>query len=418
MAAAIQAALAIRVPPDAQRDLLLITDAEVWASDQLVDLVAQSKYRMFVVAVGAAPNEALARQLAERTGGACEFVSPNEDAEAAIVRMFKRMREAPRSISRVEWPAVPVWEAARPEAVFSGDVVHLVAAFGERPEGVVRMTVQAADGSVVESTCALAGEALEWDAVPRVAIARRIETLGDEEAAELAERYQIGSRHTSFVLVHKRAEGERADSLPELKTVRQMLAAGWGGAGSVLSGASMSVGVAQNLGAVAGAVFSRRTLPPVAGPALHARPDMNVQPRLVQSMRLEDAELDEASLMERVRAWMPKRSWGEQSPQGVLQALNAEIGHGGRMPKSYKDLERLGVPEQVVEQLKAHAEREGFAVARVVRVFIALLAERYADEIGPEVAERLIGETFERGANQLLRRELGPMSEWAVAETA
>ena len=99
MAEAIQAALAIRVPSDAQRDLLLITDAEVWASDELVDLVAQSKYRMFVVAVGAAPNEALARQLAERTGGACEFVSPNEDAEAAIVRMFQRMREAPRSIT-------------------------------------------------------------------------------------------------------------------------------------------------------------------------------------------------------------------------------------------------------------------------------------------------------------------------------
>ena len=53
----------------------------------------------------------------------------------------------------------------------------------------------------------------------------------------------------------------------------------------------------------------------------------------------------------------------------------------------------------------------------MVRVFIALLAERYADEIGPEVAERLIGEVFERGANQLLRRELEPMVEWGVAET-
>jgi len=54
----------------------------------------------------------------------------------------------------------------------------------------------------------------------------------------------------------------------------------------------------------------------------------------------------------------------------------------------------------------------------VVRVIIAMLAERYADEIGPEVAERLIGEMFDRGANQLLRRELEPMVEWAVAEPA
>ena len=66
----------------------------------------------------------------------------------------------------------------------AGDVVHLIAAFRERPDGVVRMTVQAADGSITEATCALAGEALEWEAVARLASAWRIDTL--EAAAPAA----------------------------------------------------------------------------------------------------------------------------------------------------------------------------------------------------------------------------------------
>ena len=100
-----------------------------------------------------------------------------------------------------------------------------------------------------------------------------------------------------------------------------------------------------------------------------------------------------------------------------MKALFEEIDQGGRLPKTIKGLERLGVPPEVVKALQHVAEREGFAAARVVRVFIALLAERYAHEIGHEVAERLIGEVFERGANQLLRREIETMLEWGVPET-
>jgi Ca-activated chloride channel family protein len=397
MAKAITAALAVRGSLNAQRDLMLITDGEVWAIEEVVDLVAESGYRLFVVAVGAAPNEALARKLAERTGGACEFVSPNEDAEAVIVRMFKRMREAPRSISRVEWPAAPLWEVARPTAVFSSDVVHLVAAFRERPEGAIRMTVQAADGSIVDSTCGLTGEVLDWDAVPRLGIARRIESLEDEEAAELAERHQIGSRHTSFVLVHRRAEGERAEALPELKSVRQMLAAGWGGTGTTVN-------------AVMGAKYCRAM--PTREPSPRALSLPSGQRMSSRSYNLPArAPADLSACMERIKS-EPIRS--EQSPEGVLTALLEELDRGGSLPNSYEKLEKLGVPRYVVEQLWSVGEREGFLEARVVRVFIALLVERYADQIDrPEVLD-IVSDTFRRGAHGVLREILEPMLAWRV----
>ena len=95
---ALRAAMAIPSSEEAVKDLLLITDGEVWAVEQVVDLAARSGHRLFVVAVGAAPAEGLARLLSEKTGGACEFVSPNEDIEGAIVRMFQRLRETPKRV--------------------------------------------------------------------------------------------------------------------------------------------------------------------------------------------------------------------------------------------------------------------------------------------------------------------------------
>ena len=47
------------------------------------------------------------------------------------------------------------------------------------------------------------------------------------------ERYQLASRFTAFVVTVAREAGEQAQTLPELRAVPQMLAAGWGGMGLV-----------------------------------------------------------------------------------------------------------------------------------------------------------------------------------------
>jgi hypothetical protein len=46
-------------------------------------------------------------------------------------------------------------------------------------------------------------------------------------------QYQLVSSETNLILVHERAEAEKAEDLPELHQVRPMLAAGWGGHGTV-----------------------------------------------------------------------------------------------------------------------------------------------------------------------------------------
>ncbi len=231
MDGALRAAVKIPTGKATVKDILLITDAEVWSVDSMVEEVAKSGHRLFVVAVGSAPVEALSRKLADRTGGACEFVSPAEDAEAAIVRTFRRLREAPKRVAAVRWPVVPVWTLPLPAAVFSGDTLHLLAGFASAPVGEVTVTVTGARAGniVLKGQLGAAGS----DAVlPRLAAERRLPHLEEEEATALAERYQLPSAYTSFVVVQVREGAEKATALPKLAAVPQMLAAGWGATGA------------------------------------------------------------------------------------------------------------------------------------------------------------------------------------------
>ncbi|NBU19661.1 MAG: hypothetical protein EBS44_10570, partial [Betaproteobacteria bacterium] len=66
-----------------------------------------------------------------------------------------------------------------------------------------------------------------------VAGARILATTNEAEATELAIQYQLASKYTNLLLVHIRAEEEKADGLPKLEKISQMQAAGWGGFGYV-----------------------------------------------------------------------------------------------------------------------------------------------------------------------------------------
>ena len=225
---------AIRTPMSTAgtADLLMITDGQVHDLDALVDRVAKAGRRLFVVAVGSAPNEALARRLSERTGGACEFVASGELAEDAILRMFRRLRAQPRTVGSVEWPAYRAWALPAPRSVFPDETVHLIAGFTDRPVGVVRVPLHSAstDARMLELPIGEACESLP--ALARLAAARRVALISDDAAAAtaLAVRHQIASAFTSFVVVAERSTADQARCLPATVAVSQMLPAGFAGA--------------------------------------------------------------------------------------------------------------------------------------------------------------------------------------------
>ena len=226
------------LPPD----MLLITDGQVWEFASLVQMARDSGHRAFTVGVGSAVAEPFVRCLARETGGACELVTPNEDMAATIVRHFKRIMLPHTEEVSVQWPMEPVQRI--PEElgqVFAGDTIHAFARFREQPSGPVRLTLSLADGQCCVETVAIPADALADDeavAAPgpllRTAMWQALQTEDEATATELAVRYQLLTRLTNFLVVAERSENDRCKELPLLRKVPQMVAAGWGGTGTVL----------------------------------------------------------------------------------------------------------------------------------------------------------------------------------------
>ncbi len=216
-------------------DILLITDGEVWNVEELAAEAQRSGCRIFTVGVGASVAEGLVRGLADGTGGASELVHPNEDMVGRIVRHFERIR-APRAEAAVRWSVEPRHQWPKTiRQVFSGDTLHLLAWLPAPPVDPAMLELTLSDGQRLSQTTTLEPwpVAETADTLPRLAAFRRLAGLPAEEAAALAVEYQLVTPHTHFLMVDVRAEGEKAQDLPESRAVPHLLAAGWGGTGRV-----------------------------------------------------------------------------------------------------------------------------------------------------------------------------------------
>lgn len=218
---------------DASGTALLVTDGEIHEHQKLVKRAEQAGQRVFVVGVGTSVAETFLRKLANVTGGACELVAPQEGMSEFVLSQFHRMRQQRVGKLRIEWPAAHQWQTPLPETVFAGDTVHVFSGFDQMPTGEVRLIAEGGNEIVTAIT------PMENAEVPRIAASRRLEEIAQaiaEKASgnlarDLALRYQLLSPWTNFLVIAERAD--KAEELPELQKVPQMLAAGWGGVGKV-----------------------------------------------------------------------------------------------------------------------------------------------------------------------------------------
>lgn len=222
---------------DMPSDVLLITDGSVWNHEEVIANAKKSGHRVFSVGVGSAVSEALVRDIATESGGACELVSPQENMAERIVRQFERLTQPMARSVRMVWPVSPVRRLPLDSrAVFAGDTLHLFAWFDQRPAGDVTLVTHFGDNAVSEQSIVIsdsADQVAESDNVSRLAAHRLLNHLDDAEATSLAVQYQLVTEHTGCVLVLDREIDQKADAIPSLRQQPQMLAAGWGGMGSV-----------------------------------------------------------------------------------------------------------------------------------------------------------------------------------------
>ena len=220
---------------EGKADVLLITDGEVWKTSETIAAARKSGHRIFAVGVGSAPAETLLKELAEQTGGACELISPKENIEKAIIRMFHRIRQPRATNIEINWGTneQPEWTIGTNTAIFSENTTHVFAGFKTAPSKAALLSYQL--GTDAQRTGIGASEVTNSKSsnLPRLAASQRIRTLPEGDQIALALSYQLITENTNCLLVHVRADDEKATDLPELMNVAQMQAAGWAGAGSL-----------------------------------------------------------------------------------------------------------------------------------------------------------------------------------------
>lgn len=247
-------------------DILLVTDGEVWLDDHVFERTRAAGRRVFTVGVGSAVAEDVVRRLAACSGGACELVTPNDDMAPRIARHFARIYQRRLNALRARWPGeAPLWEAGGDEALFSGDTWSRFAGFASAPYGIARVEVEIEGEGCQMTEIALAlseAHGLAADTLPRLAAAARLKTLSGEEATRLALDYQLVTDSTDYLIVVQRQDAEKSKGMPQLHIVPTMLAAGWGGTGSV------------HAASVIPAVL-RRGATNAAAPRMHADPNID-----------------------------------------------------------------------------------------------------------------------------------------------
>ncbi len=376
MQSALDAVLALPVVAGAVADVLLVTDGEIWAIDALLERLAGARHRLFVLAVGASPVEELARKVARVTGGACEFAAPGEDMRAAVARLLARMAAPVLTVTAIDWPVTPEWVVGVGDVVFPGDTRHVFAGFAGLPSGRVQLAFKGGgDGQAL--VCDVAPLTSDGEQLARVAAARRLSGLEREAAAALAERYQLVSDYTSCVAVADRDAAHRATGMPVLRTVPQMMAAGWGGTAAMAD--------RQLLG---GPVSRMRARPTAAVPDSSCPAPALRRPAAPATRPIRSGSV----------GTVPAGSV-PGAAAGIARQLARRLATGATLPSTIDELADLGVDTATLGSLRALVAG-GQPEADVVAAWLAEFAQAGgAADLEPRLARRLV-----RAADRLLRR--------------
>lgn len=219
-------------------DVLLLTDGQAWGLDGMGKKALAQGSRIFAVGIGSAVAEDSLRELAEQSGGACEFVSPSEDMAARIAQHFIRMRQPRLERVDIAWPQSPLWEVKLARPCFAGDACTLFAAFSEPLSGPLSVTFQFEGQPAAATMVSMVPAAPLDDAIVRTAAMARLPQLPTAARTAWAVRHQLVTQETDCVLVVEGAAERKPGALPALQGVPQMLPAGWHGTSTVHHAAS------------------------------------------------------------------------------------------------------------------------------------------------------------------------------------
>lgn len=208
-------------------DVLILTDGQVFGSEQILGQARAAHIRLFCLGIGSASQDRFLSLLARETGGVSRFVTARERVDLAAVDLFASMGRPVASGLKSTADVSPEPAAA----VFAGTPVVL---FGQAETDWIELTwdsgrlslpVPSGDSDTGHTVRLLQGSRLITDFESRYAseealapIEKRKQSRIAARLAELSRTYGLASREMSLVAVVKRA-GDRPGELPETRVV-------------------------------------------------------------------------------------------------------------------------------------------------------------------------------------------------------
>lgn len=156
-------------------------------------------------------------------------MTPNEDMVAAVQRLMSRMRGTTPVECTLQHTASALWQSPLPSRMAPDETIHVHVRLACRPEAAPVLDFAGITDSPAETVF------VADDLIARLVAARQVSLTAEKaKGRDIAERYQLVTDHTNLLLVFQRADAEKTDGMPSLRMVQPMVAAGWGGLGSVM----------------------------------------------------------------------------------------------------------------------------------------------------------------------------------------
>ena len=238
--------------------------------------------------------------------------------------------------------------------------------------------------------------------LPRLVASQQIVQLTSDkttqkQALELALNYQLVTDQTNLILVHVREEDKKAEGLPELENVTHMLAAGWGGVGSVsVSGIAFCMSSVPDFGSMATPSVWRTTRSAAAArvDALSSGSMDDYEIPAFLRKQADDSGLT-ASVKNILRSTPRKLAKGPKAnPLAILQTFEASAQKILAPHRFVSKLQAMNLPAEIVTLLDDLTVVLGTG-AKAWAVVLQWLAERLSDQI-----------TLSRQSERLLRHVL------------
>ena len=358
--------------------VLLITDGEIQEHEKLVSRAATAAHRVFTVGVGTAVVDVFLESLARTTGGACELVSPQEGMAEKILSQFHRLRQTKLEHVQLDWPTMPDWTTQLPKTMFAGDTVHVFAGFKHAPNGAVSLRTAVAGQPLTVSTSLASSDEKE---LPRIAAAHRIKGVPQQQALTLSLKYQLLSKWTSYLVVAER--DVKANDLPRLHQIPQMLAAGWGGTGLVLDAPPTRASAS-----VARASISRPSPSPIRHYSL-ARPSSEFDDT-DNDIPFGDDSTPKISTLPAARP-IQRRFW-KISPKQFVEQLEASVflhTSQPKLPVTLAELDGLGLEKTISNQIR-ELITSGYQEIGLISALLHALAESGISHLFERNLKRII----------------------------